>query len=543
MNPEASEPQAARAQPRPHWAWPLALLLLEYLWFSMRFDALPLLQSAGLSHLFGHLGILAPLLFVIATATWVVSSRGLRSTLRAALEPPSPRAQAGALAVNLAGFLGLSWLTGQLLVMVQAGVAIAVGWSLAWLALGAITALAILPALTPLSLLPRLLRIGFGALLLGAAAGALAWTAGLLSERLWDSLRGWTLTSVYALLSLFTNDLGYAPEDSALGMNDFVVVVAPECSGIEGIGLILVVISAYLYSARAQLRFPRALVLLPLAVLAVYFGNTLRIAALIGVGAHISPEIALSGFHSKAGWLLFCAIALGLIAWAQRSAWFLREPLDTAGTWSPAATYLAPLLALIATSLVTALFSAGFDRCYGLRIVSVLLALFAVRKHLPVPAWPPSWQGPLLGCIVFGLWIWLAPKPDPESVGYFRADLHALSFGGRTLWLATRTLGHVLIVPIAEELAFRGFLLRRLIAADFSEVDLRRQTPLAVFGSSLAFGLLHPGAQLPGVLAGIAFALAQRSRGRIADAVVAHITSNLLIAIAVLVFGMDWLWV
>jgi hypothetical protein len=45
------------------------------------------------------------------------------------------------------------------------------------------------------------------------------------------------------------------------------------------------------------------------------------------------------------------------------------------------------------------------------------------------------------------------------------------------------------------------------------------------------------------MMAGVAYALAQRARGRTADAVVAHAVTNGLITIDVLVFGADWLWV
>ena len=55
----------------------------------------------------------------------------------------------------------------------------------------------------------------------------------------------------------------------------------------------------------------------------------------------------------------------------------------------------------------------------------------------------------------------------------------------------------------AEELAFRGFLLRRIIRDDFWEVDLSAAArhPAAVLVSALVFGLLH-GAFIAGTLAG-----------------------------------------
>ena len=274
--------------------------------------------------------------------------------------------------------------------------------------------------------------------------------------------------------------------------------------------------SVFLWSARERLRFPRALWLLPLAISLVFFFNAVRIALLIAVGVYVSPEVALSGFHSKAGWLFFCAIALGLIALAQRTRFFLKpEALQLsaadANAWNPTTTYLLPLLALIATSLATALFASGsFDRFYALRILTVGWALYSQHKHLPAPRWLPSLHAPAIGLVVFALWLWLVPRGKQADARALQEQIGALGAPWAALWLATRALGATVIVPIAEELAFRGFLLRRLIAADFSEVPKTQLTPLALVGSSLAFGALHPGAFGAACLAGVAYALAQQ---------------------------------
>src|SRR5690606_29514114 len=43
-----------------------------------------------------------------------------------------------------------------------------------------------------------------------------------------------------------------------------------------------------------------------------------RIAVLVSIGAHISPEMAVRGFHSQAGWIAFLGVALGLMALSRR---------------------------------------------------------------------------------------------------------------------------------------------------------------------------------------------------------------------------------
>ena len=113
--------------------------------------------------------------------------------------------------------------------------------------------------------------------------------------------------------------------------------------------------------------------------------------------------------------------------------------------------------------------------------------------------------------------------------------------GWALAWLAARTVGSVITVPIAEELAFRGYLIRRLVAADFWKVPPGHFTPAALFGSSILFGALHQ-RWLAGSLAGLLFSLALSQRGRVSDAVLAHATTNALIAATVIATGRWALW-
>lgn len=99
----------------------------------------------------------------------------------------------------------------------------------------------------------------------------------------------------------------------------------------------------------------------------------------------------------------------------------------------------------------------------------------------------------------------------------------------------------MITVPLAEELAFRGFLTRRLIAADFQSVAPGRFTWFSCLASSVLFGAVH-GRWLAGTLAGLAFARALYRRGELTDAVVAHATTNALLAAYVLITGAWSLW-
>lgn len=72
-----------------------------------------------------------------------------------------------------------------------------------------------------------------------------------------------------------------------------------------------------------------------------------------------------------------------------------------------------------------------------------------------------------------------------------------------------------------------------------SPVPFSAVTTLSICLSSAAFGLMHGQQWILGTLAGLAYAGVVKQKGRLSDAVVAHATSNFLLAIWVLSRG-DW---
>jgi CAAX prenyl protease-like protein len=132
--------------------------------------------------------------------------------------------------------------------------------------------------------------------------------------------------------------------------------------------------------------------------------------------------------------------------------------------------------------------------------------------------------------------------PQKEAGSAIATGLAGMSGGWAALWLVFRVVGSVVTVPVAEELAFRGYLVRRLIASDFDNVPPQRFTWLSFLASSVLFGASH-GRWVAGTVAGLFYAWAMYRRGRIADAMVAHATTNALLAAYVLSTGSWSLWV
>ena len=309
-------------------------------------------------------------------------------------------------------------------------------------------------------------------------------------------------------------------------------------------GLIVVFLAAVLVLRRRTYRLPRALLLLPLGVVAMWLANVVHIALLIAVGVQISPTVAVQGFHSQAGWLAFNGIALGLVLASRRIGFFIRsDPGAEEGEYTnPTAAYLVPMLAILATTMITGAFSSDFDWFYPLRIVAAVAALWYFQRYYAALQWTWSWPAAAIGAVTFVLWIALEPAPTGSAAETaLGMGLVRLGSVWSTAWLVFRVIGSVVTVPLAEELAFRGYLTRRLIASEFQEVPLGRFTWLSFLLSSALFGVLH-GRWLAGVVAGMLYAAALYRRGELADAVVAHATTNALIAAYVLTIGAWSLW-
>jgi exosortase E/protease (VPEID-CTERM system) len=377
-----------------------------------------------------------------------------------------------------------------------------------------------------------------------AAAAVLGASAIQLSQQLWQPTAALTFELVRRLLLPFIPDLSADAATRVLSTDRFAVEVSEVCSGLEGMGLMLAFTAAWLLYFRREYIFPRALVLIPAGLATMFALNVVRIAALMLIGYGGFPEVAAYGFHSQAGWIAFTTVACALVFFSRRSAWLnraaIRHDAPAAAAHNPTGTYLLPLLAILAAGALSHAMSGRFERFYPLRLAAGLAALAFYRRELAAIDWRWSWRGPAVGAAIFLLWIAAAHLLLPW--GGMPAELMAMSPGARAAWIASRLASGILIVPIAEELAYRGFLLRRLYSPDFESVSFSSVGWPALGLTAVVFGLAHGALWLPGIAAGLAYGLLVMRRGTLGEAVAAHLTSNALIGATVLGFGQWQLW-
>jgi exosortase E/protease (VPEID-CTERM system) len=455
---------------------------------------------------------------------------------------------------HLGAFAVFSWLTISVFEHDVTSSPFAALWILAWAATGLATGVFWLLAAMPVRAWARLVRNNLSAVWAGImiVAASLVW--GFFASRAWKPLSGPTFLLVQWLLRTFGQDVVSEPANLVLGTEQFSVGIYPACAGYEGIGLMVLFVGAYLWLFRRDLRFPRAYFLLPCAVLAIWLVNALRMAGLVLFGTYVSPEIAMGGFHSQVGWLAFIGVALGMVVVTQRIPFFAvteTAPADKAREASPTTAYLAPLAILLAVTMITGALSTtgassrGFDWLYPARVLGTGAVIWlSWRRSMTwrTLAQSSPWRAVAIGAAVFVIWIGLERASGAPATGSSLAKtLGEMPAGMAMGWLLFRVVGSVVTVPIAEELAFRGYLLRRLISADFDRLTLVRFTWLSFLVSSVLFGALH-GRWRAGTAAGMCYAFAMYRRGRVADAVVAHATTNALIAADVLILGNWGLW-
>jgi exosortase E/protease (VPEID-CTERM system) len=414
--------------------------------------------------------------------------------------------------------------------------------ALAWVIAGLTAAVAVCTAFVPWSFFEWLKRSTGPVWIFALVVALLALAAVKLSQSLWQYAAQFTFQLVVLIVRPILPTIILQPELLRLSTPNFGVIVNQECSGLEGAGLLLVFMTAWLILFRRDFRFPRSLLLVPACVALLYLVNAFRIAALFLLGNAGAEKIAAGGFHSQAGWIAFNGVALAIALIVPRIAWFRTRPRETkaADAASPNATaaYLMPFLAILAAGMFSRAASSDFEWLYGLRFLASIVALWVFCVQLRKVDWRAGWIGAAAGIAVFVLWVEVDVLFGTPAATMPQA-LTAATLPLRAAWIILRFVAAVTTVPIAEELAFRGFLMRQVQSEDFESVALDRASWLGVGVSSVAFGLLHGSRWPAGIAAGLAYGLAARRSGRLGDAVLAHSLTNTLLAVFVL-RGNQW---
>jgi len=182
-------------------------------------------------------------------------------------------------------------------------------------------------------------------------------------------------------------------------------------------------------------------------------------------------------------------------------------------------------------------------------VVTATIILVGRRSRLPHP--PHHIFGSILvGVAVLAIWI----APDTVWHGYRGFWLFHNSITGvaksslpvhlksNVFFITTRVVESAVVIPIVEELFWRGWLMRWLIRPDFESVPLGTYTLLSFWATALLFASEHGPYWDVGLLAGVVYNWWMVRTRSLANCMIAHGVTNGLLAAYVLIFDQWQYW-
>jgi hypothetical protein len=183
---------------------------------------------------------------------------------------------------------------------------------------------------------------------------------------------------------------------------------------------------------------------------------------------------------------------------------------------------------------------------YPLRLLIVVAVILFVSR--PYLRWRPKYSLADIGIGVAVFLIWIAPD---RLFGYRQFWLFNNPFTGlassslpkdmqASAWfLVLRTAGSMAVVPVIEELFWRGWLMRWLINPHFEEVPMGTYTPAAFWIVAVLFASEHGPYWEVGLIAGVIFNWWMVRTRSLADCILAHAVTNAILAAYVVATG-EW---
>ena len=379
--------------------------------------------------------------------------------------------------------------------------------------------------------------------LVSIAIAAFVIAVNFYAYRLWEPLSTITLFSSHWILSLFFENLYIDAEKYYLGLEFFIVEISDVCSGLEGLVISMFTTGIYLFFLRKELHFPLVLILLPIAAAISILFNIIRITALVLIGAFYSPEIAIGGFHSVAGWIAAIFVAATIVFIFSNLTIFNKENIDKTVVVKDivedenpdlAWAMLLPFIVFLFITLTSQIFlekadgTFHFDYLYPIKAIAgaILLAYFWKIYNFRIPE---KLVEPIFGGLIIAiLWVLLVPADDDYNQK-FATGLQTMSTSIMLLWFVFRFLGAWVVIPFIEEMIFRGYLLARLSNQALANENKLVFSWIAFVVSTVLFALIHFSI-IAGIVAGAIFAIIRYRSKSLSEPVLAHVAANVFVS-------------
>jgi CAAX prenyl protease-like protein len=209
--------------------------------------------------------------------------------------------------------------------------------------------------------------------------------------------------------------------------------------------------------------------------------------------------------------------------------------------------YVLPMAIFMTSTWVGGQWPSLYPASYIAKVILVTIALIVLWRHYTKISWRYGWLGAIVGVIGIFQWVpmqlWLqrnvaffAPSGEPFDPTKMFVESDAILYG----FLAFRVIGAVLVVPVMEELFWRDFLWRQILAPnDFklAEVGERAWAPFLIV--SLVFAFVHGNWWLTSIVWALMIGGLLMYTKSLGACIIAHAVTNLLLAAYVLKYR-DW---
>jgi len=204
--------------------------------------------------------------------------------------------------------------------------------------------------------------------------------------------------------------------------------------------------------------------------------------------------------------------------------------------------YILPMGIFLGITWCSATWPQFYPHFYAAKALVVAAALVCFWKQYTPIRWNHWWLGVIVGVVGIFQWVgmqlWLQnnfdffkPSPDVFNPEKFFEGRQSLMYA----FFAVRMFGAVLVVPVMEELFWRDFAWRTIIAPnDFKLAQVGEWDWKAFVGISLVFAVVHGNWWLTSIVWAAMVAGLLVYTKSLGACIIAHAVTNLLLAVYVL---------
>ncbi|HKW97117.1 MAG TPA: CAAX prenyl protease-related protein [Bryobacteraceae bacterium] len=217
-------------------------------------------------------------------------------------------------------------------------------------------------------------------------------------------------------------------------------------------------------------------------------------------------------------------------------------PVEESLLRHPNVPYVAPFATFLAFLAVVHYLPFRTETVFALGFVIVLAMLVWLSRDVISFRLSSFLGSAALGLLVFVIWVapdllWPAYRTswlfNNALVGAPKSS-HNLAVKANLMFIVFRVLASVVNVPILEELFWRGWLMRWLIAKQFWKVPLGTYVPQAFWTVAILFASEHGSYWDVGLAAGVLYNWWMVRTRSLGDCILAHAVTNACLAVYVL---------